>query len=1043
VDDDRPSAGPDREPASTQVPEMHSDRESAPQPPTGVEGGRPPRRRHAAWAWVVPSVLAIALVAGLTAPAVIGAGRAARGGADPTLLDVFPLEPGSTWVYDTTTNGNPTGTDVSQVTGKALVQSLAPNTYEVTDTFENFVGSGSPLKLITYEGFRGSEVVTYGQRIGTLTGTIAPGSTPPEIVARLPLEPGRSWTWRGTSGTAKGVTRTTVLRVEPRTALGRSFEGCIELRAVNRSTDAQGVASTDVLESWECPTVGVVDQHEVFTKQGQRTVFAKRLAEVHTPGLNLPFGRAPARRDFAPQRGAAPGVDDGHSGFVPGARLTAGRLAWSVARKEDILYPPVATGDARACQGEAPPAGEPCGMVLAEDDGTVSSLDVRTGQVRWQVRLSGPIVASPVATGGLVLVADSTRSLWALDAADGTARWVTRLPDVVSTAPLVTGRVVVVPVDDRSLRGLDLGTGREVWSASVANRVLSPPVLADGLVVVGDQLGNLVALRPEDGSSVWSDSSIQSFSGGIANLGGLSAGGGLVVATTDGSTVMGFDAATGRIRWRAAAPDIVDLPAAVAGDRVVLAAGDFAAALDSRTGRRLWTRRVGASVFAPPMVLGDTVAVLRNDDRVALLGLGDGGGRLVALGRPGPQADQDTELPMSWVDGALVIPTHNTGPWPFTILQAFPAPTVSGARPPRGVRLAGPIFGLPTSPNAAPALDGGRLYMSGLDFRGPSLRGTLYAATPIRSYSIGADSSLVLYRTTASADTGVPTVQGAVPAGDLILTQTGSDLVAVPRSGGPPAWVTPAGQPVPGTLPVVAGRTVVVPELGVGLAGIDRATGKPAWPTVPVRATASLGTPVLLPGGDVLWGAGGMTVIDPRTGKVVRQDTRLSSIGTMARDGGRVVGVVRVGKATALAALDPTSFAVQWAKPFDPARALGFLGLGPAAGDDMVVAVDSANVLRGYDGTTGNEAWSVPLRTTPSSDPAIVGGRVVVEEGGYGEDVNQREHRITVLDARTGAFEAQWEISGSYFSGFTLGITGGSIVVSSGSIVYAYHPVPR
>src|SRR4030095_2714492 len=73
----------------------------------------------------------------------------------------------------------------------------------------------------------------------------------------------------------------------------------------------------------------------------------------------------------------------------------------------------------------------------------------------WQLRRVGPIVASPVVAGDMVLVADAAKSLWALDLATGRARWALALPDVVSATPAVVGRTAVVPTDD--LRARDPG----------------------------------------------------------------------------------------------------------------------------------------------------------------------------------------------------------------------------------------------------------------------------------------------------------------------------------------------------------------------------------------------------------------------------------------------------------------------------------------------------------------------------------------------------------------------------------------------------------
>ena len=1021
---------------------MDNDEAAPARPPggetTGQEAGAPavppapsmPGRRRRAAPWIAAWVLAVVVIAGLVVPSVLATQGAGRAGADPTLRRMFPLEPGTTWVYATSTNGRDTGSDVEQVAGPALPVNLAPNTFQVTDRFENFLGSGEPRTITSTVGLLGDSVVRYGTRVDDFTP-----SDPPEVLLRLPLERGRGWTWRGTAGQGKGTTRSTVLEVAPRQVLGVRVDGCVHVRAEARATDSQGTPSTDVTETWDCPGIGAALVHEVFEKSGQRIVFDQTLTGFHSPDRNL--GGPAATAGAAPGLGGTAGVDQGRSGFVPGARIATDRLAWSVSRRENILYPPVASGHA---------------MILAEDDGTVSSTDVRTGQVRWQVTLTGPIVAPPVAAGGLVLVGDASKTLWALDAGTGAARWAARLPDVVSSSPVVSGDIVVVPSDDLAVRGLDLATGDVRWTASTSDLVLSPPVLVGGLVVLGSRNGNLTALRPADGSVAWTDSSISSFSGGTSLLGGLAAAGGVVVATTDSSTVYAYDAATGRIRWRSTEPHSVALAPAVAGDRVILVAESVVETRDVRTGKALWTRRVGTTVFAPPMVLGDTVAVLKSDDRLVLLALSDGSSRVVGLRSPEPGVDQDTQLPMAWVDGALVVPTHNLGPWPFTILQAYPAPAPGSSgrtSPAAGVRLAGRTYELQGQPTSPPVLDRGRLVAVLRDSLHEVVKGKgvdvpvgrVVEAEPLRGTVLGEGpkpTTLFTYR-----NPGLD--EFAVPAGDRLLVEAGTTLVSLPRGGGRPAWSFDTGQLLPGMRPLVVGDTVVVPRPGVGLSGLDLATGKRRWPDVPVTAPLATGSPHLLPDGNVIWCGGGVTIVDPRTGAVARSTTKLVPSADLAVEGGDAFAVASVGNRKLLVAIDTGAFSIRWAKPFTPAATLGgLLPIAPAAGSGVVVAVDAAHVLHAFDAADGTELWSVPLRLGPSSPPVVVDGRVYVNEPGVTDNlVDQHDDRVTVLDARTGAMEAVWELPGVNVFGGVFTASGGTILTDAPSGTYAIRPETR
>ncbi|HXJ64659.1 MAG TPA: PQQ-binding-like beta-propeller repeat protein [Actinomycetota bacterium] len=940
-------------------------------------------------AWTI----AVLAVAGLTVPAVIATESAARV-ADPGVERYAPTQPGSTSVFTTRTNGKDTGLEYEQVAGRAQVVSLTPNTVAIADHFDDFVGSGSPLDVRTYEALDGDRLLSFGSRSGT---NEFQQSTPPEVLLQPPLSKGASWTWHGKRQGRTGRTVTTIEEVADRTVLGRGFDDCLRIRVTSHEADANNVASTDVTESWTCPDAGLVQTVEDFT-QGTTTIhYEANIVAVHRPGLNLRGPGAPPVPATGGEAhlGQTDGIDAGKTWFVPGAKLSTSHLAWSISRTLDALYQPIANGN---------------DVITAEDDGTIAEIDVRTGQVVWQVGLTGPIVASPTAAGGLLLVGDSSKTLWALDPATGRTVWAIRLPDVVAATPAVLDGIAVVATDDRAVRGIELSTGRQVWSGSTSALVVSPPVVAGDLVVVGDQDGNLRALRPRDGSTAWSSSSFPLLTSGTSLLGGLSAGGGLVLAATDGAAVFAFDASNGRLEWRSLAPGTIDRPVAIAGDRVVVAADNSVVALDLRTGARVWRRDTDTS-FAPPIVLGDTAAVLQTNNLLLTFALADGTESKMRIGAPSRQTDQDTQLPMTWAAGSLIVPTHNVGPWPFSIYQAFPAPVGSAAaQPARGVRLAGDFYGPGGPPSGPSSLGEGRMLEAPMAvFSENSASGKI-----VESHPGGPDTSptRVLFHTTS-----IPGY--AVAAGDRVITQVGSEVLGVPLRGGKP-WVAQGGRiaVAPAVVPAAAGHppVAVIADVQEGLTGVDASTGAHLWGPIAKPAAGGFGSPIVLPDGTVAWGGGGVTVLDPASGRILRQNTKVSPVTTLATDAGGLYAVAFAGSDFALARFDATTLQPVWANKFSPATIGGALPIGPGAGDGIVAAVDSKAALHAFDGATGKELWSLQLRMIPNSAPVVWQGRVYVEEPGFGEDIDQHEHRITVLDAHTGAFEASWAIPGANYS---------------------------
>jgi outer membrane protein assembly factor BamB len=266
-----------------------------------------------------------------------------------------------------------------------------------------------------------------------------------------------------------------------------------------------------------------------------------------------------------------------------------------------------------------------------------------------------------------------------------------------------------------------------------------------------------------------------------------------------------------------------------------------------------------------------------------------------------------------------------------------------------------------------------------------------------------------------------------------VLVQDGATLLAVPRGGGAPAWTFKVGQPSPVVQPAVVGQTVVAPVLGQGLAGLDLQSGQVLWSK---RLPGALGqsSPLALPGGKVAYAVGGLRVLDAANGRVEWHQPGIETFGRIAFDRGTIFAEAVTAQTAALVAIDATTGKLEWAQPFNPQA-----GLGPVAGDGVVVASDGSNVLAAFDQSDGSKIWSVPLRTAPNGDPVVVGDHVVVQEQGRSENANQRDYRLSAFDARSGHMGAQWELAGSGFTHAGFGAEGDTLTapgIASGIAVY-------
>jgi len=138
-----------------------------------------------------------------------------------------------------------------------------------------------------------------------------------------------------------------------------------------------------------------------------------------------------------------------------------------------------------------------------------------------------------------------------------------------------------------------------VWRATL-EEAIEGPLASDGRrIFVAGRDGTTVALDRGSGSQAWR---------GSPGQGSISYGSGLLVVRQTDGTVTALDPATGKTRWRTASGVTGSVPAAVAGDSV-LVAGEGLASLEAGSGRVAWALPGAAKASAVPVAAAGRLLV--------------------------------------------------------------------------------------------------------------------------------------------------------------------------------------------------------------------------------------------------------------------------------------------------------------------------------------------------------------------------------------------------------------------------------------------------
>ena len=208
--------------------------------------------------------------------------------------------------------------------------------------------------------------------------------------------------------------------------------------------------------------------------------------------------------------------------------------------------------------GNFEPAFSSKSIFFADSEGTLSSIDISSGNINWSTELN--FLASGTAAGfGIIVVADVDGNVIALDQKDGSKLWSTNVKGEVLSKSVVDTKIVAIKTGSGELIGLNKQTGEIEWSyrsklPALTVRGSSSPVISDSLLYTSFDNGRLGVFEIDSGFPIW-DGAISYVSGSseLENLIDADSSpvieGGLVYTTNYQGNLNIFDIAQRRSVW--------------------------------------------------------------------------------------------------------------------------------------------------------------------------------------------------------------------------------------------------------------------------------------------------------------------------------------------------------------------------------------------------------------------------------------------------------------------------------------------------------------
>lgn len=237
------------------------------------------------------------------------------------------------------------------------------------------------------------------------------------------------------------------------------------------------------------------------------------------------------------------------AGNVSAIDVRSSAERWSTPLGELTHLTPVVLGVADASQER----------VIVATDKSIQALQLSTGQRLWRQELTAPVqfIAATSVQGGTVIEVLADGSLTAVDARDGKPRWSAAEKVHGRALAALSGEWLVVGGREDQVYGIRLTTGATVWTARLSAPLSSAPLVDSGFVALPLTDHTVTVLKLDSGKSLWGYKQEES----VNPL--LLAAESTLVVKSGPSLISLMDLGTGRLLWKLQTDKpVLNLPAA-------------------------------------------------------------------------------------------------------------------------------------------------------------------------------------------------------------------------------------------------------------------------------------------------------------------------------------------------------------------------------------------------------------------------------------------------------------------------------------------------